>query len=72
MIGIINESMMYVLHQSKYFANCLSAFVFIPTHNQVQQNSLLERSWNGDDFSVVGLVFTKKALNVYKTEKCNR
>ena len=32
MIGIVNKSMMYALHQRKYFVNCLWTFVFILTH----------------------------------------
>ena len=39
---------------SKYFVNCVFTFVFVPTPHvgQMQQNSLLERSWNGNTFSV--------------------
>ena len=72
MIGIISKSMMYVLHQNKYFVNCLWTFALFPHISQVQQNSLLKMSWSGDDFSEEPSFGQKKSVKCFKTEKCNR
>ena len=57
---------MYVLHQSKYFMNCLWTFVFIPTR---KSSAAKFTARNGDDFSVAR---AKTALNAFMTEECRR
>ena len=72
MIGIINKIMMYVLHQNKYFLNCLWTFVFIPTHKSsaAKFTARKELKWM---ILVKGLVLTKKkSVKCFKTEKFNR